>query len=154
MNRLFIKCHTVVPNSRGYSPPVGLIVYDVPLFTLLLCNRLEYYNPKVIGPRPYWPTLSDCTVWALEGSGRFRQDGSMTCKDQTFRIELDMGWANYATTRLSLDDVLQSSPYQQSTTYFSGTVPDPKFLTSARLYMLRNRIALKSWLAERIVNVS
>jgi len=149
MNCIFIACRTVIPQPQGYAPPLGLVVYDVPLFTWLACHRVGFYESHLFRRLEGWPYLTDCAVWLFGGSKKFREGGRFKPKDDTFVIEYELAGGTYQTERLSIDDILRARPYDALTT----PLPRPSRARNRARGddgpPVRFRGALKAWLAAR-----
>jgi hypothetical protein len=149
MNCLFIETRTLVQQPRGYAPPLGLVVYDLPLFTWMVCDRAGYYESNLFRRLGGWPYLTDCAVWLFDGATKFRKGGRFKVEDDTFVIEYDLAGGTYATERLSVDDVLHSGAYDASTTRLPKPSKARKGVQGADALVPPFRGALRAWLTAR-----
>ncbi len=149
MNCLLIETRTIIEHPRGYSPPLGLIVFDVPLFTWLVCDRAGFYEPNLFRQLEGWPYLTDCAVWLFDGKTKFREGGRFKVRDDTFVIEYELAGATYQTQRLSVDDVLHAGAYDEPTTRLPKPLKAKKGAPANEVPAVRFRAALRDWLAAK-----
>ena len=145
---LFIQSQTLIESPRDYRPPVGLIVFDVPLFIWTICHRGRYYrsNPQLW--EEAYPGIRDSCVWAFPGQSNYRRGGTLVFRgDQEFRVILSIGGAIYRTIWIPCDRLLKSGVFKRPVKYLSRASIDPDFKWAAARYMAANHERLTDWLA-------
>ena len=149
MNCLLIETRTLIEHPRGYAPPLALVVYDVPLFTWLVCARAGFYEPNLFRRLEGWPYLTDCAAWLFECTTKFREGGRFKVRDETFVIEYELAGGTYATERLSVDDILHAGAYDVPTTRLPKPQKPRRGVRGDENPPLRFRGALRAWLAAK-----
>lgn len=157
MTYMLIETLVVTRSTKGYSPPVGLLVFDIPLF-LAWAQRYACIPPDS-GFRPAPPQmLQQCVVWAFPSASMFVRGGwsvsSRRYPDRKFRMRGQFGGGEYRTAVIDLEEL----PACEKTAKPLTVIPrandqgNPEFPGIAKRYMHSHRGTIRAWLGRGIMN--
>ena len=139
MNCIFIQSRTVRSSLQRFTPPLGLIVHDVPLFLLWVCEKTGYYDP----PLNAWGhrgSLDRSVAWAFPSASVFVRGCEYTVEGDGTSAHLcaEIGGGVYRTMPLSLKGLTRRDVLDVDDTFIAKKDDTSSFVAKAASFLEEN----------------
>jgi len=136
-----IFVQTQILRRSTFTPPIGLIVHDIPMFLVWVCEQTGYYGPDF--QRWQHRVGSDhCVAWAFPSASVFVRGGQYTASTEDgrrFHIRAEIGAGLYRTVTISLEGLMLRDVLSDQDTFIAKKDEAESFAAKAKPYLEKNR---------------